>query len=203
MSVVYRLLSDDNRPIDARLELDGNDIVFHSRGGRKGGANARNTDYSSGLLTLLKRLKAAGLSLDGAWVDSRATHGRSREQRQILGAADKDLDAGQTLSLLSERMRGVGQKPGAKGGNSTKRIRIKLNGKPSQEMLMKALKIEVAARDARVLSRLPAEDLNTVTAEHIWHAIKKLIDGTAEHQFVNQRPIVSRCQRPNLSSLSG
>jgi hypothetical protein len=183
MSVVYKLLSDDNRPIDARLELDENDIVFHSRGGRKGGVDARNTDYSSGLLTLLKRLKATGLSIDGAWVDSRATHGRSREQCQILDAANKDLDAGQILSLLSERMRVVGQNPGAKGGNSTKRIRIKLNGKPSTEMLIKALNIEVVTKDARVLSRLPAEELNTVTAEHIWHAIKKLIDGTAENQF--------------------
>lgn len=128
MSIVYKLLSDDNQPIDALLELEGSDIVFHSRGGRKGGANARNSDYSSGLLTLLERLKAAGLTLDAAWVDSRAAHGLPLEQRQILGAADKDLNAEEALSLLSERMRGVGQNPGTKGGNSTKRIRIKLTG---------------------------------------------------------------------------
>jgi len=183
MSFVYRLLSDDNRPIDAHLELDGNEIAFHSRGGRKGAANARNSDYSTGLLTLLKRLKASNLGIDGAWVDSSATSDRPWEQRQILGAADKNLDAEQTLALLSERMRGIGQQPGAKGGNSNKRIRIKLNSNPHQETLIKALKIEVTPRAARVRSHIPAKDLNTVTAEHVWHAIEKLIDGTAKHHF--------------------
>jgi hypothetical protein len=180
---VYELRSDDNQPISARLEIEDSDLVFHARGGRRGATNAHNSDYSDGLLILLKRMKAANLTIVGVWVDSSTVQSLPLEQRQILGAADRGLDPDQTRSLLSKRMIAVGQKPGAQGGNSTKRIRIKLERMPPREMLVKALNLEVAAKDARVLKRLPAEVLNKVTAENIWHAIENLVNGTAEHHF--------------------
>lgn len=183
MPAVYRLLSDDNQPVDAHLELVGNDLVFHSRGGTTGTTNARNSEYSRGLLLLIERLKAAKLTIEGVWVDSLRTRDIAEEQRKILGITDIHLDAERTAKLLAERMRVVGQQKGQRGGNSTKRIRIKLAGDTPKEILQDVLNIEVAYKDSRALRRLPARELKKVTAEHIWNAIEMLIDGSAEHRF--------------------
>ena len=46
----YQVSNSAGEPIDAHFEVEGSEIVFHSRGGTKGSKNARNTDYREGLL---------------------------------------------------------------------------------------------------------------------------------------------------------
>ena len=185
MPSVYQLISDGDIPIDAHLELDGNDIVFHSRGGKRGAPNQRNSDYGSGLRLLLQRLAVAKISVDRAWVDSDRVQNVPIEHREILGEADRNLSPEQCFTLLSSKMKSVGQSGDGRqqGGNSTKRIRVKLAGNPTQGQLIEALKLKLAYKDTRALKRLPADQLHKVTPEHVWNAIEKLLGGNEKHGF--------------------
>jgi 5-methylcytosine-specific restriction protein A len=56
--MIHQVLDDDGHALDAHLEIDGSDVVFHSRGGTKG-KDAQNVGYSSGLRLLLQRIRNA------------------------------------------------------------------------------------------------------------------------------------------------
>jgi hypothetical protein len=123
---VYQVLDRDGRKLDARFEIEGPDIVFHSRSGRKGGGGT-NEKYGEGLLLLLERAVAAGVSVADAFVDSETAQDLSEDERRIVDRDNIPTDPKELRGVFSRKMKGIGRGPGAKGsGNSTKRIRIRL-----------------------------------------------------------------------------
>ena len=96
------------------------------RGGTRGSKGAQNTEYDAGLRKLLERLKAQGLPVDDALVESRDTAVLPEDQRRIESEYPiviEDVDA--VRRRLRAGQARVGRAPGAKGaGNSTKRIRL-------------------------------------------------------------------------------
>lgn len=134
-----KILGDDGTEIDARFDVEilgeHTTIVFHSRGETSASAGARNTEYRRGLETLLQRLGRADIDIARIEVDS------SELIRRGVPIAERTLaisghayplvtrqvtDHAALAKAIGTAMRKIGQKPGASGGNDTKRLRITL-----------------------------------------------------------------------------
>jgi 5-methylcytosine-specific restriction protein A len=70
--------------------------------------------------------------------------------------------------------------PDAKGGNSTKRIRIATGFSGSIEDLATRLGGVAAEGDLRSMERLPAEVLRRATPEYVWRAVQQFIHGNVQ-----------------------
>jgi 5-methylcytosine-specific restriction protein A len=169
--------------MDAHAEIDSSGITFHSRGGSAGRGTARNADYGPALRLLLRRLAAAAIPIERAWVDSSRVQAIPIADRTILLGQELDPDGSEAFALMSNRMREVGQETPQQGGNTTKRIRIQFAASVPMRELEQKLGVARVARDLRSAERLPTEDLYRVTAEHVWNAVEKLRDPGLEHPF--------------------
>ena len=136
--MTFQVVDDDENLLDAHFDLEGTDVIFHSRGGTRGSAAARNTDYGRALRFLLDRIERNALGVQGAWVDSSRVQALPAEQRMILGPNDLSDGAASAFTLMASRMRMVGRSEAAPaaGGNQSKRIRIRLSADlPAPELL--------------------------------------------------------------------
>ncbi|WP_322031823.1 hypothetical protein [Paraburkholderia sp. J76] len=79
-------------------------------------------------------------------------------------------------------MKGVRRDPDstAKGGNSTKRIRIATGFGGTSGDLASTLGGVAVEGDLRSVERLPAEMLRRVTPEHVFRAVQQFVDGNAQ-----------------------
>ena len=138
--MLYQIKDESGRALDAHFEVEGNDLVFHSRGGTKG-KDVRNLDYSTGLRLLLKRLQEGRVGMVGAWVDSARVQSVPLEERKILDENESGGSPESLLTLLSTRMKGIGRDPDARegGGNPTKRLRLRLGLALSEEIIRNVL----------------------------------------------------------------
>lgn len=183
--MAFQVVDDDGNPLDAHFDLDGADMVFHSRGGTKGSAAALNTDYGRALRLLLDRIERNALGVQGAWVDSSRVQALPIEQRMILRPDDMSGGAASAFTLMSSRMKMVGRPEAAPaaGGNQSKRIKIQLSTDlPAPELLQRLGGVPVAT-DLRSRNRLPASELNKIGADHIWRAVCELAAGHPPGQF--------------------
>lgn len=181
--MTYEVLADDGRGMDAHVEVDPTGITFHSRGGSSAKGTVKNADYGPALRLLLRRITSAHLSFDRAWVDSSEVQGIPVEDRTILRREELDPDASSAFTLMSNRMKAVGQANDKKGGNSTKRVRIQFATEIDVPELEQALRVSWIDKDLRSAERLPTQVLRQVTAEHVWNAIERLRDPTFKHAF--------------------
>jgi hypothetical protein len=127
---------DDGRALDAEcsVERDGEvlALILESASGPSGSRPARNVDYRRALTVLLGKLRALDAVLNDGLVDSASTQRRAipEDARRLFAspirlADEPDMEA-LRLRLTSAQSR-IGQTPGAsKGGNSSKRIRLRL-----------------------------------------------------------------------------
>jgi 5-methylcytosine-specific restriction protein A len=162
--------------MDAHVKVDRTGITFHSRGGSSARGTVKNADYGPALRLVLRRMASAHLPFDRAWVDSSEVQSLSIDERVILRSGELDPDGSSAFTLMSSRMKLVGQDNNRKGGNSTKRVRIQFAKQIDGSELEKALRITRIDIDLRSAERLPAELFDPVTAELVWNAIKKLHD---------------------------
>ena len=183
--MTYQVCDEAGSPLDAHYDIEGDTIIFHSRGGTKGSANALNTDYSKALKVIVERISTSELSIADAWVDSTRTQHLPVDDRRILSAKELSLDADAMCAAMSSRMKAVGREPDAKpsGGNSTKRIRIQLSETLSPSKLNQILGGQKTSKDLRSRERLPAADLAKVSDDHIWRAVQELLGGFSGHGF--------------------
>lgn len=181
--MAYQLTADDGSLLDAHFDVDGNTIVFHSRGGS--GDRARNVHYSPALRLLLQRLRDASIPVQTAWLDSSPVQKLPISQRVIFDKPDWAADSAEQVSRMASRMQAIGRKPSAKSdhGNATKRIRLQLHPKATPESIVSALKAIAAKKDLRSEDRLPASELAKVTPEHMWNAVQRLLGGYKDHGF--------------------
>jgi superfamily II DNA or RNA helicase/diadenosine tetraphosphate (Ap4A) HIT family hydrolase len=136
----------DGTVVDAtyRVEtLDGRvTVVIEARGGTRGTPGAVNAEYAEGLQLVLARLQAAGLALADAAVDTRTTAGLPLEQRRLNVVdrwplvIDDPVELQRRLGAAQERL---GKPEGSKGGNSTRRIRLWVEGSPEPSRLVDLL----------------------------------------------------------------
>lgn len=123
--MTHHVLDDAGRPLDAHLDLDGGEIVYHSRGGTLGGANARNLDYGRALRLILERVARSRHRLTGVWVDSDEALRLPRDQRAILSGTDLARPPVDQFRILSRNMQVFGRAPDAAyGGSRVKKIRL-------------------------------------------------------------------------------
>jgi hypothetical protein len=135
LSVMF--VSDDNgQVLDAEFfveqEKDHLALILSSSSGRAGSRLPRNSDYRPALALLLSRLRDLNAVIQDALVDSRTTQRRGLDeaQRRLISSPiwlvdEPDIEA-LRLRLTSAQAR-IAQAPDAsKGGNSTKRIRLRL-----------------------------------------------------------------------------
>jgi 5-methylcytosine-specific restriction enzyme A len=131
-----RLTDDDGLVLDAEysVESDGGHLalILASAGGGTGSRPPRNPDYGLVLTTLLSRLRDLGAVLEDAVVDSAETrrHGIPESERRLIDVpvrlgGEADMDA-LRLRLTSGQVR-INQAPGARGGNTRKRISLRLD----------------------------------------------------------------------------
>jgi len=132
-----RLTADDGRVLDAEYtaQADGPHVavIVSSRAGPSGSRPPQNPDYNPALTLLPERLGQLGAVLAGALVDSRHTRalGLPESERRLIEApvrlaAEPDMNA-LRLKMAAAQAR-IGQAPGAaKGGNTTKRVRLRVD----------------------------------------------------------------------------
>ncbi|MDE0347801.1 MAG: hypothetical protein OXI66_18760, partial [Boseongicola sp.] len=119
------------------------------------------------------------------WVDSAIARTLPVEQRAVYFPEDAGADPEELSRRLSRRMAAVGRAPHAKQGkgNPTKKLRFSFAAGVSDERIASVAgwgKIEAQKNDAQ---RLPAANLSQVGADHIWHAVERLLSGEIEHPF--------------------
>jgi 5-methylcytosine-specific restriction enzyme A len=131
-----QLVDDHGRALDAEytVEPDGSSLalIMASRSGMSGSRSPRNPDYNQALTILLERLSQLDAVLVDALVDSRRTQqlGLPGSDRRLIAAPIRlaqvpDMETFRR-GLGGEQAR-IAQAPDAtKGGNSTKRIRLRL-----------------------------------------------------------------------------
>ena len=129
--------TDDGTKLDATFELEAVsnpaqlDLVFMARGSSKGKPGSSNTDYFPALELLLERLAGIGARIEWVAVDSGPA--KKLDFRDRLVALNTPIDLARVWDLEGLRrdictgQKVVGQQPGAKGGNSHKRIRMRLS----------------------------------------------------------------------------
>lgn len=145
-SGAYHPTRPDGTTVDAafRIEtLDGRPtVVIESRGGTRGSGKEVNTEYAEGLRWVLARLKAAGLALADAALDTEKTARLPLEQRRLEVAdrwpvpIDDPVDLQRRLARAQERS---GKPEGSKGGNPTRRIRLWVDGVGDEAELRRIL----------------------------------------------------------------
>lgn len=119
------VLDDAGRPLDAHLDFDRGDIVYHSRSGTRGVPGARNLDYGPALRLLLSRIFDRGYSLRGVWLDSDEVLHLPLHERAILAGSDLAASPDEQFRILSRAMQVFGRTEGAVyGGSRVKRIRL-------------------------------------------------------------------------------
>lgn len=173
--MAYQVLGDDGSPLDAHFEIDGQTIIFHSRGGSKG-KDARNVHYTPALRLLIERIKVAGHFVQSAWVDSSRVQSLPLDERMILDASDSQASPAEQVSRMASRMQAIGRESTSQSshGNATKRIRLQLTADVFSEILpaLRSVRVE---KDFRSEQRLPAFELERVTPEHLWSAAQQLL----------------------------
>lgn len=129
-------IDDVSRHLDAEysVERDGDllSLVLESASGNAPSRPARNTDYRRTLTVLLGRLRDLGATLQDGLVDSALTRRRGipESERRLFEspirlADEPDMEAVRRRLTSAQAL--IAQAPDAsKGGNSTKRIRLRL-----------------------------------------------------------------------------
>lgn len=172
----WQVVEPGGQILDAHLKIEGADIVLESRGGSRQHANMRNSDYGPALRLILERLRSAGLTVEEAWVDSGRVQYLQATDRVIFGPQDRHRSPAEQFQLLSSRMKTVGRTAIGPGGNSTKRIRIRVL-KADAAMLEAQLGVRRSNADFRSAERLSAELLSRVQPADVWTAVDRLLAG--------------------------
>lgn len=180
--MLFQLADETGHPLDAHFEVEGTDILFHSRGGTIG-RDVRNSDYAKALRLLLQRAQSSGNSLLGVWVDSSRVQHLPLSERRILTKREAGGSPEGIFTVLSNRMKDVGRLPGTRGGNPTKKLRLRYAAPLADSHIRTVFRAVPSSINARPPDLLPTETLQRVTAEHVWNAAERLAGGEALGRF--------------------
>ena len=181
----FQFHDDSGEPIDARFEVQSEELILHSRGGTIDSANARNTQYGLALRLLLERIEHSDLILAGVWVDSSVARKLQIPQRQIFFPEDTGISREELFKRLSKRMASVGRDSDVHRGrgSSTKRLRFAFHGNPPDERIKRVAGWGERRARSNQDGLLPAAMFDRVSEDHIWRAVERLISGHVQHSF--------------------
>jgi hypothetical protein len=177
-----RVSDDDGMVLDAEYHVQPDGDLFalilesRSGGGRAGSSLPRNPDYNRALTILLTRLSRVDAVMADALVDSRRTLALSvpeADRRIVAGpvrlSQQPDLDA--LRRRMGTAQAKVGQSPDAKKpGNSTKRIRLRLQVPGYSLREADKLAADLATSPTSASRTWPSahEVLRSLIGEEIW-----------------------------------
>jgi len=181
---MFLVTDHDGSQLDARFSVDRAHVILHSRGDAKGRHRSINTDYAKALFLVISRLSQAGIPILGAWVDSTTVQSLPLSARSILSEFEGDMSTEQICALLTGRMKHIRSDPNlrAKGGNSTKRIRIATGFVGSTEDLALSLGGAKVQVDVGSMEGLSQKGVSCVTPEHVWYAVQQFVHGNMPAQ---------------------
>lgn len=184
MASLFLVTDSNGVHLDARFTVQGQDILYHSRGGTEG-KGAVNTNYSTALLLIIERLSKADVPILSAWVDSTTVQALPLADRVILSESEGSQSPAQVRRLMSNRMKSIRGESSSntKGGSSTKRIRIATGFQGSSEGLADLVGGVPEDGGLRSHDRLPSETLRRATSEYIWAAVQEFMEGEVKHSF--------------------
>lgn len=209
-----RVIDGSGRLLDASYvverDIDCLALIMESRSGKSKAGPGRNSEYNDCLNILLTRLGSLGAILLDALVDSRKTQELDLpESERRLIATPVQLAQEHDIDGLRRRMgtaqAKIGQIPGAiKGGNSTKRIRLRLDV-PGYQLSQAAHLAETLAAPVQelrttplaILERLRPVDDHLPTDEGYARAIAEL-DGDFDRAVTAIRRIEQSYLRRTL-----
>lgn len=125
-SVEFVLVRRDGNRVDARVEIEDQAVILHSRGGSSKGRPARNTEYSQAFDLILERLGAT-VGIERVLVDSVEARAMPEAVRLVALKHDfKTLPLKEVKNKIRREGRALGRADGspANQGNSTKRLRF-------------------------------------------------------------------------------
>lgn len=176
------IFASTGEQLRAKVEVEDDAIVVHSRGGAFGKSNLRNPDYRKALQAILQRLRRGGIQLSGVWLDSSVAKQWPESERLLLDAAEFTSSVDEVIALISKRGAAKGRADGVAGhGNSTKRIRIGVSG-ISQRALQQLITSDAPVHNHKI----PAEVLRRVTPTMIDDAVAVFQAG-ANHNFQDSK----------------
>ncbi|WP_395110603.1 hypothetical protein [Actinomadura sp. SCN-SB] len=168
-----RATDDDGRELDAEYAVEiepGSELlslVLESSSGASTKRAARNTEYRPALRLLLERLKQRGAVLQAGLLDSRSTRSMPESDRRLFSEPIRLSDVHDIEELrkrLCNAQTTIGQAEGAtKGGNASKRIRLRLTVpgyKASDATRLAADLASPGARETRTVFTAPRSQIN-------------------------------------------
>ena len=177
---MYNSHDDQGAELDAKFSVesikDGFDLIIESRGGSTGGRPPRTTDYAPALVLHLRRLAQVGMVLDDLQIASSEAMRQPESMRKIkpLGytlplqlATVSNVDA---LRLAIGRATGEHETKSKKGGNRTKRLRLRIRWPDASSMSADAIAKMLAYPDA---SEVPTGDPKELS-ERVGRARKRM-----------------------------
>lgn len=177
---MYNLFDDKGEELDAKFSVEsfrgGFDRIIESRGGSTGGRPPRNTAYAQALVLHLRRMAELGMVLDDLQVASSEAMRLPENMRQIrpVGytlplelATVSDFDE---LRLAIGRVTGEHGTFSKKGGNRTKRLRLRMRWADASSMYADSIATLLAHPDS---SEKPTGDLKELS-KRIERARKRL-----------------------------
>ena len=155
---MYNPCDEKGDELDAKFSVesfgDGFDLIIESRGGATGGRPPRNTDYAPALVLHLRRMALLGMVLDDLQVASSEAMRLPENMRQIRPisytlplelATVSDFDE---LRLAIGRATGEHETKSKKGGNRTKRLRLRMRWTDASSMSADSIATMLAHPDA-------------------------------------------------------
>jgi len=150
--MLYQVIDDKDRPLNAHLSIDSNGIDFNSRGGTKNKSGESNTDYKQGLHLIIQRLKNYNIKIKGVWVNSNRVQRLPISERMVLSSDEYKLSPEDIVRLIMHRNMSAGQINKTVGRTNTKTIRIELD-KQDIKTLITQLKIRATEKKLKVNSK--------------------------------------------------
>lgn len=152
---LYKLAPTNERLIDSVLEFDrisgtASAVVLHSRSG----GPPRNSEYPEALVRIVAKLHAEN-RIAAVLIDSSRHAALPRAQRLLFSGEDlAGMPADEAARAIRQALLKFGQASNAKGGNSTKRVRIETNF-PLHSLITSLHVHKVGSRSADTRSNRP------------------------------------------------
>tara|TARA_E500000331_G_scaffold348846_1_gene391088 strand:+ start:247 stop:1086 length:840 start_codon:yes stop_codon:yes gene_type:complete len=136
----WKTYDRENKELDAKIEFESDDTItkFHiySRGGTKSSSDARNQDYNQALESLFGEKKKQGAIIEDIIVNSSTLIDLQPKDKRVFPnnysypiRLKEVKEVAALRKAIAKSVSLIGKRPGAKGGNPTKRLLITFSDK--------------------------------------------------------------------------
>ena len=176
---ILEFCNDAGAAIDARFEVRAKELVIHTR----------SADCTPVLRLALNRIVHSQLTLHAAWLDGTLARELPIQQRRIHLSRDAGASPERLIARISKKVTSEVRESSVRRDwdDSTKRLRLVFAGNPSDEEIVRIAGWGATGAESIGGGPLPPAAFDLVTAEHIWHAVQRLVSGPVHHTFGKSR----------------